>query len=187
MSRSHFGRLIIMALAMLGSAGAAVAAQRAEIGVVAADGNVQLFRDRFQENFPDGTAVAEVRAAISNGFLQLTRKGFDAKNACRQHVTRVVDALGQPVTSLNPGQSLYLWEFLAVEVSDCNDSGCADDIPAPSKCNITEKSGNRCRCHVRGPDHEIFISPNEDLCWSLLDRIEADLSQWVRFSFIEEL
>jgi hypothetical protein len=186
MSVSHFGCLLIMAVAMLASASGAFAAQRAEIGIVASDGTVQLYRDRFQEQFPDGTAVAEVRASISNGFLQLIRKGFNAKNACLQHVTRVVDAYGSHLSSLTPGQQLYLPELVPVEISACNDSGCADEIHAPSRCNITEKSDNRCRCHVRGPDNEIFISPSEGLCWSQLDRIHADLSHWVRLSFIQE-
>lgn len=50
---------------------------------VDANGTVQLHRERFQEKFPDGTAVAELRAAISNGFLHLTRKdSTHGKLAC---------------------------------------------------------------------------------------------------------
>jgi hypothetical protein len=186
MSVSYLGRLSIMAAALLAWAGGALAAERAEIGIVTADGTVQLHRERFQEQFPDGTAVAEVRASISNGFLQLTRKGFDANNACLQHITRVVDAYGSHISTLNPGDRLYLQDLVAVDVDDCNDSGCADEIGAPSRCNITEKSGNRCRCHVRGPDQEVFIASDESLCWSLKDRIYDALSHWVRLSFIQE-
>lgn len=185
MSVSNYGCLSILAVALLASAGGAVAAERAEIGIVGADGKVQLHRDRFQEKFPDGTAVAELRADISNGFLHLTRKGFDAQSACLQHVTRVVDAFGSQVTSLTPGQALYLPEFVPVEISACNDSGCADDIPAPSRCNITEKSGNKCRCHVLLPDNNVLVSPDESLCWSWIDRLTSILSHWVKPPFIQ--
>jgi hypothetical protein len=185
MSISYYGCLSVVALALLTSAGGAAAAERAEIGIVAPDGKVQLHRDRFQEKFPDGTAVAEVRADISNGFLQLTRKGFDAQSACLQHVTRVVDAFGSYVTSLNPGQALYLPEMIAVDITGCNDSGCADEIHAPSRCNITEKSGHKCRCHVLLPDNNVLVSPDESLCWSMIDRITSILSHWVKPPFIQ--
>jgi hypothetical protein len=75
-----------------------------------------------------------------------------------------------------------------VEIDDCNDSGCAGDIAAPSWCDITEESGNECRCHVRGPFGEVFIADEQEknLCWSLRDWIHARLSHWVRLSFIQE-
>ena len=181
---SYYRRLLIMTVALLG-AGGAVAAQRAEIGIITSDGEVRLYQERFQEKFPDGTEVAEVRAFISNGFLQLVRKGFDVQKACRQHVTRVLDAAGSPVTLLNPGARLYLAELVPVDLTGCNDSGCADEIDAPSRCNITEKSGGRCRCHIVGPDETVFVATNEDLCWSFLERISSLLSHWIKPSFIE--
>jgi hypothetical protein len=176
-----------MALALLASANNAAAAQRAVIGVITSDGEIQLYRERFQEKFPDGMAVAEVKASISNGFLYLTRKGFDAQGACLQHVTRVVDAQGLHITTLNPNQRLHLPELVAVDISGCNDSGCRDDIHAPSRCNITEKSGGRCRCHIVGPDNEVFVATNESLCWSWADRLTSILSHWIKPSFIQEI
>jgi hypothetical protein len=188
MSVSCIRNLTIMALAMLGFANNALAGQRAEVGIVKADSSILLYKDRFQDKVPDGTAVAELSAEISNGFLLLIRKGFDLQDACLQHVTRLVDAQGLPISSLNPGQRLYLVDQVAVQISDCNDSGCADDIPAPSWCDMSERSGGECRCHVRGPNNTTFITDPQNqygLCWTWRERLESILSDWVKPPFIQ--
>ncbi|MET0659296.1 MAG: hypothetical protein ABW110_14195 [Steroidobacteraceae bacterium] len=157
---------------------------RVQVGVIAADGSVNLFRDRFLDSFPHGARVAELRTEISNGFLQAVRKGFQLDGSCFQESANIVDANGQRIAAgtLSPGRGLFFEAVIAGHQLLCSDSGC-DDTPR-ARCNITEESDGKCRCHIKTLNvppfyGDVIVSPSTNLCSSILEPHWWDFSDWL--------
>jgi hypothetical protein len=162
---------------------------RTQIGVIAADGSVSLFRDHFQDSFPSGARVAELRTEISNGFLQAVRKGFQLDGSCFQESANIVDTNGSRITAgtLSPGRKLFFEAVIDGHRLLCSDSGCDDN--ARSRCNITEESGGKCRCHTttfNGPPFygDVIVSQNTSLCSSILEPHWWDIVDWLSVEYI---
>lgn len=162
---------------------------RTQIGVIAADGSVSLFRDRFQDSFPSGARVAELRTEISNGFLQAVRKGFQLDGSCFQESASMVDANGLRVTAgtLSPGRKLFLEAVIDGHQLLCSDSGC--DETSRARCNITEESGGKCRCHIKTLNvppfyGDVIVSSNASLCSSILEPHWWDIADWLFVEYI---
>lgn len=161
-----------------------LAEDRIPIGVVAADGSVSLSEDRFRDSFPGGARVTELRTEISNGFLRVVRKGFQANGACIQEHANVVDSDGLQVAAgtLTPGRPLFFEVVVSGQQLLCSDSGC-DDTPR-ARCNMTEESGGKCRCHIKTLNvppfyGDVIVSTNTSLCSSILEPHWWNVSDWL--------
>ena len=68
-------------LLALSVAAGAFAGESAIVGRLKQDGTIQVFKDRFQPKFPDGTPVASITAAPAEGGPRLKRASADG---CRR-------------------------------------------------------------------------------------------------------
>jgi len=99
-----------------------LAAQSALVGKQKADGTVQLYLNRFQDRFDDGTPVAKIEATQKDGVTQLLRRSADG---CLVEMSEVT--IG-PVA--NPDGSHPIWQVTAnpLSIFRCRDNGCRQEF-----------------------------------------------------------
>ena len=189
--RSHpITWLASIAAVLLCSIGSASAADlRAQVARVADDGAIVLLTNRLVDKFPDGTLVAESFVDISNGFLRLVRKGFKFNGDCVREVISIYDANRIPVSvgTTVAGQSLFVLDGTTLNLLACTDDGChaLKDIGGlrSAKCDRTELSGNKCKCHL--DDGSGTVVSNGDFCDSWFEERVLSISQWVLAQYIQ--
>lgn len=187
--------LCSIAAVWLCSTGLASAADlRGQVARVTDDGGIELLTNRLVDKFPDGTRVAEVYIDDSNGFLRLVRKGFKFNGDCLREVTTLYDAnqIAVTVGSTVAGQSLFAVHATPVSFLGCNDDGCrrlknvvlpGDPPLVSARCDSSELSGNRCKCHLN--DGSGTVVTNGDFCNSWLEVSLLDISHWLWPQFIQ--
>lgn len=187
MNRMYVSLLGALALALCSLS--AFAEQIAEVGVYNDDGRIKLHADRFQTHFPDGTPVSELGVRISNGFVHLFRKGYDADQACRAELIELKDKNGFPLMQAAPqpvGTRVFIWSSSLINIAACLDDGChalkyvvplGDPPLLRAACDRTDLSENKCRCHINDGSGERLV--NGDFCDSYLDEILRPVTYWV--------
>lgn len=175
-------------LCSIGSASAA-ADLRAQVARVADNGEIVLLTNRLVDKFPDGTAVAEHFVDISNGFLRLVRKGYKFNGDCIREVISIYDANRIPVSvgTTVAGQALWVLDATKLNLLGCLDDGChaLKNIGGlkSAKCDRTELSGNKCKCHL--DDGSGTVVSSGDFCDSWFEERVLSIQQWVWPPFIQ--
>lgn len=177
--------LALASLALpLALASPALAAQSALVGKQKADGSIQLYLNRFQSHFADGTPVAKVEATQKDGVTSLVRRSADG---CLVEISEVeLD----PATS--PDGSHPIWQVTAnpLSIFRCRDNGCAEEF---TEGVWTASCGNfgsvepyviHCICIRKSTDQ--VIGESGDWCKRGLTSISVwDLHSWILSQFIQ--
>lgn len=175
------------------------AAQLVEVGHFTSAGTITLQLLKFHEQFADGTRIAEITVAEHNGQRVVNRKGYSASGDCRIESAPLLTSNGQliPRHLVAPaGTRVYLPELIKAWLIGCADDGCRalegvdflghETISA--RCDQTTLSENRCGCHVVTTETvgTVLFGNGTELCKGSLDRlISAQVSEWIRFRYIE--
>lgn len=145
----------------------ATAEEYAVVGHVNDDGSFELYEDRFQETFADGTPVARVEVTEAGGFVRVSRW---ADNGCRGEATTV---------HAGPRGTLVVSSATVLDLYKCVDDGCQARFGELAFCGDIETLGVKCKCIRLDPDSTSIIA-NGDYCkrsvsaltiWDLLDWI----------------
>ena len=161
-----------------------LAAQSALVGKQKADGTIQLYLNRFQDHFADGTLVAKIEATQKDGVTRLVRRSADG---CLVEMSAV--EIG-PVA--NPDGSHPIWQVTSTPLSifRCRDNGCAEEF---TEGVWTASCGNfgsvepyviHCICLRKSTDQ--VIGEPGDWCTRGLTSISIwDLHSWILSQFIQ--
>lgn len=183
---TFFGVLALTLLSLSASAGE----QFAEVGAYNDAGQVKLFVDRFQTQFPNGIQVSELGLRISNGFVHVLRKGYDAEQACRTELIELTDKDGRAVAQgvrKAAGTPVFIRSISVTNIAACLDDGChalrnvvleGDPPLLKAACERSELSGNKCRCHINDGSGERLINGG-DFCKTFLDEVLYSVIHWV--------
>jgi len=199
-SGTHRGCLWLLVAVLLSVAASPIfaATQHAEIGKFTASGTITLQLAKFQEQFADGTKIAEITVTDYNGNRVVKRKGYSASGDCRVEMAPIANSAGQVIqnASVAPaGTRVYLFSVHPVAVLSCQDDGChalknvvlLGDPPLQSaKCDVTALSDNLCWCHLNDGTGDHLVNNFGDFCNSFLETILSPLSDWIRLQNIQE-
>ena len=171
-------RLIVpfIAAVSLGITPPAFAGQSAQVGHMNADGSTQLYRNRLQPRFADGTPVAKVEFSDVNGFPRLYRWAADG---CRGE--SVLLEIGDSVI---PEGTRPIWVLTAhpIELYTCEDSGCEAEFAEPgwytAKCGPLGEF--KCTCVKKNLSGDVVIGILGDYCKRIFNmRFGWNLADWV--------
>ena len=107
------------------------ATQSVEIGRFTSAGTISLQLPKFQEQFADGTRIAEITVTEYNGNRVVKRKGYSASGDCRTEITPIMNSSGQiiPSTFVAPaGTRVFFLTPIEVDLLRCSDDGCSDKV-----------------------------------------------------------
>ncbi len=160
------------------------------VGYFDETGEVQLYSDVLDPEFPDGTNVAEFEVREVDDFLYLARKSYNDGD-CHTEIVPLVDRFEQRLTvGSDPGACplAFISNKFPVRVFNCLDDGCkllpgvvplgGDPIVLSAHCDNTELSDFNCRCHInRGQGEEVLNS--DLLCKTELKSMQLKFPHWM--------
>jgi hypothetical protein len=166
-------------LLALSFASGAVAGESALVGRLKQDGTIQVYKDRFLQAFPDGTAVATIEATPAAGGPRLTRASTDG---CRAETTVLVVAAAPAPDGSRP---LWAVDWHPIVARRCYDDGCKaefDHLPWDAGCMVDASLG--CVCRRTNTDQVIFETGG--YCRPFQVNVPAwDLDDWFHPQFIQ--
>lgn len=154
-------------LLALSVASGASAGESAVVGRLRPDGTIQVYKDRFQPAFPDGTPVASITATPAEGGPRLTRAAADG---CLTETTVLVISEA-PAPDGSRGLSAVDWH--PVLLTRCYDDGCKAEFDGgawDAKCERIAQFP--CACVRRNFD-QVIVHP-QGYC----KRFQFDLPIW---------
>lgn len=177
--------LFLAALALpLAAASAAHAGQSALVGKLKQDGTIQLYTNRFQSHFADGTPVAKIEAKRTDGIVRVERRSADG---CLVEMTELEM---NPIAG--PDGSHPLWEVTAnpLSIFRCRDNGCAEEFTEGAWTAACGDFGSvepyiiKCICIRKNFDQ--VIGESGDWCKRGFTIIVVwDLEDWILPNFIQ--
>lgn len=185
--KQSFGRIstpfAVLALALAFST-PTLAAQSALVGKLKQDGTIQIFPNRFQDNFADGTPVAKIETTRTDGIVRIHRRSAEG---CHVESTQLEIA-----AATSPDGSHALWEVNSHPISliRCEDNGCADEFTYGAWTAACGDFGSvepyiiKCVCIRKNFDQ--VIGQAGDYCQQRFWSISIwDLRDWILPQFVE--
>jgi hypothetical protein len=178
---SQPARSVIVTLSLcLASVPPALAQTSAVVGQRNADGSFQVYRQRFQPTFADGTPVARVEIRDVDGFVRVARWAADG---CRGESTLARIGIG-----LGDGpQPVIILTSQPLELLSCEDRGCAEQHGSPHYTTACGRIGDiRCACVKKNDTGDNVIIYTDGTC-ALEFRSLWDwrLDSWIRSAFLQ--
>jgi hypothetical protein len=174
------------------------ATQSVEIGRFTSAGTISLQLPKFQEQFADGTRIAEITVTEYDGNRVVRRKGYSASGDCRVEITPIMNSSGQTISSIfvaPAGTRVFFVKAIPVTLFSCSDDGRCSELVGvgvpdgpqtlSAKCDQTELSDNRCQCHITTTDSTETQVGADDFCHSGLENLWSHLSDWIRLRYIK--
>jgi hypothetical protein len=180
MIRDAFRSIVLSVAALSLGIAAPAFGQTAQVGYIRADGSIQLFKNRLQQHFADGTPVAKIESSDVDGFPRLYRWAADG---CRGESTLL--QIGDPVSEgIRP---VFIFESHPIELYTCEDRGCEAEFAEPGW--YTAKCGPlgdyKCICVKKNLSGDVVIGILGDYCKRVFNvHFGWNLADWVLPQFI---
>lgn len=168
----------------LAAASTAHAAQSAIVGKLKQDGTIQLYANRFQDHFADGTPVAKVEAKKTDGIVRIERRSADG---CLVESTQL-DVLATTPDGWHP---LSATTAHPLSLFRCMDNGCAAEFTegvwtaACGDFGSVEPYVIHCIC-IRNNGTDQIIGESGDYCRRFVKIVLIwDLLDWIHPPFVQ--
>jgi hypothetical protein len=175
----HRITILSTGLVALSVASTALAGESALVGKLKQDGTIQVYQDRFQPAFPDGTRVASIAATPAEGGPRLTRASSDG---CLAETT----VLRVATTAAADGsRALWAVDLNPILLKRCYDDGCKAEFDYGAwDANCEDFGDVKCACVRRNFDQ--VIVQTQGYCKRFQTIVDIwDLDDWVLPEFVQ--